>query len=84
MTGQPTSRTATVDDAVPPPEESSGRPRRADAKRNYERLVAAARDVFAQQDDGRVASHLLCNGFADGFSEGEFALGYSFSSFWHG
>ena len=30
----------------------AGRPMRADAKRNYERLVAAARTVFAQQGGG--------------------------------
>jgi len=30
----------------------AGRPMRADAKRNYERLVAAARAVFAQQGGG--------------------------------
>jgi AcrR family transcriptional regulator len=35
---------ATVSDA--------GRPMRADAKRNYERLIAAARTVFAQQGGG--------------------------------
>jgi AcrR family transcriptional regulator len=30
----------------------AGRPMRADAKRNYERLIAAARTVFAQQGGG--------------------------------
>ena len=30
----------------------SGRPMRADARRNYERLVVAARDVFAQEGGG--------------------------------
>jgi AcrR family transcriptional regulator len=39
---------------VPPaePEGSSGRPMRADARRNYERLVVAARDVFAEEGGG--------------------------------
>jgi AcrR family transcriptional regulator len=35
-----------------PPISDAGRPMRADAKRNYERLVAAARAVFAQQGGG--------------------------------
>jgi AcrR family transcriptional regulator len=35
-----------------PPVGDGGRPMRADAKRNYERLVAAARTVFAQQGGG--------------------------------
>ena len=47
MTAQP--RTATVDRLD---EEEAARPMRADAKRNYERLVAAARDVFAQEGGG--------------------------------
>jgi AcrR family transcriptional regulator len=33
-------------------EETAGRPRRADARRNYERLVEAARKVFADQGGG--------------------------------
>ncbi len=31
---------------------ADGRPMRADARRNYERLVAAARDVFTEQGGG--------------------------------
>ena len=47
MTAQP--KTATVDRRD---EDEAARPMRADAKRNYERLVAAARDVFAQEGGG--------------------------------
>ncbi len=35
-----------------PEEQSSARPMRADARRNYERLVAAAREVFAREGGG--------------------------------
>ena len=51
MTAQPksTTATATVDRTR---EEEAGRPMRADAKRNYDRLVAAARTVFAQEGGG--------------------------------
>jgi AcrR family transcriptional regulator len=52
MTGQPRSTTATVDQADRPAEHGSPRPMRADAMRNYERLVTAARVVFAQQGGG--------------------------------
>lgn len=51
MTDQPRSTTATIDQAGDV-DEDEGRPMRADAKRNYERLVAAARTVFAQQGGG--------------------------------
>jgi AcrR family transcriptional regulator len=52
MTAQPksTTATATVDRVVV--EDEAARPMRADAKRNYERLVAAARTVFAQEGGG--------------------------------
>jgi AcrR family transcriptional regulator len=51
MTTQPKSMTATATvDRVE--EEEAARPMRADAKRNYERLVAAARTVFAQEGGG--------------------------------
>jgi AcrR family transcriptional regulator len=52
MTAQPksTNATATVDRVVE--EDEAARPMRADAKRNYERLVAAARTVFAQEGGG--------------------------------
>jgi AcrR family transcriptional regulator len=48
MTAQPRSTTTVdlVDDA------EEARPMRADAKRNYERLVTAAREVFAQEGGG--------------------------------
>ncbi len=49
MTAQPRTATATVDRLD---EDEAARPMRADAKRNYERLVAAARDVFAQEGGG--------------------------------
>jgi AcrR family transcriptional regulator len=45
------SRTELVEAELPRVSEA-GRPMRADAKRNYERLVAAARTVFAQQGGG--------------------------------
>jgi AcrR family transcriptional regulator len=35
-----------------PEPDGAGRPMRADARRNYERLVAAAREVFARQGGG--------------------------------
>jgi AcrR family transcriptional regulator len=38
--------------AGPAEPEWSGRPMRADARRNYERLVVAAREVFAQEGGG--------------------------------
>jgi AcrR family transcriptional regulator len=49
MTAQPRSVTATVERVD---EAEVARPMRADAKRNYERLVTAARDVFAQEGGG--------------------------------
>ena len=49
MTARPRSMTTTVD---PVDEAEVARPMRADAKRNYERLVAAARAVFAQEGGG--------------------------------
>jgi AcrR family transcriptional regulator len=49
MTAQPSSTTATVDRID---EDEAARPMRADAKRNYERLVTAARDVFAREGGG--------------------------------
>jgi AcrR family transcriptional regulator len=52
MTGQPRSTTATVDHADRQAEDGSPRPMRADAVRNYERLVTAARVVFSQQGGG--------------------------------
>jgi AcrR family transcriptional regulator len=48
MTPQP--RSTTTVDRVEDAEEA--RPMRADAKRNYERLVTAAREVFAQEGGG--------------------------------
>ena len=48
MTAQPKS-TATVDRVD---EAEEARPMRADAKRNYERLVTAAREVFAHEGGG--------------------------------
>jgi len=50
MTGHPRSTTATVDHRQA--EDGSPRRMRADAMRNYERLVTAARVVFAQQGGG--------------------------------
>jgi AcrR family transcriptional regulator len=52
VTGQPRSTTATVDHAGRQAENGSPRPMRADAMRNYERLVTAARVVFSQQGGG--------------------------------
>jgi AcrR family transcriptional regulator len=49
MTAQPRAGTATVDRVD---EDEAVRPMRADAKRNYERLVTAARTVFAQEGGG--------------------------------
>jgi AcrR family transcriptional regulator len=49
MTARPRSMTTTVD---PVDEAEVARPMRADAKRNYERLVTAAREVFAQEGGG--------------------------------
>jgi AcrR family transcriptional regulator len=49
MTAEPRSTTATVDLVD---EAEVARPLRADAKRNYERLVTAARQVFAQEGGG--------------------------------
>ena len=49
MTAQPRSMTTTVDRVD---EAEVARPMRADAKRNYERLVTAAREVFAQEGGG--------------------------------
>jgi AcrR family transcriptional regulator len=48
MTAHPKSATATVDRDEQGTEDDA-RPMRADAKRNYDRLVAAARAVFAQE-----------------------------------
>jgi AcrR family transcriptional regulator len=48
MTAQPQTAT-TVDEVTPSPAgEGDARRMRADARRNYERLVSAAREVFAQ------------------------------------
>jgi AcrR family transcriptional regulator len=53
MTEQPRSTTATIDEVEPPGEGvDPTRLKRADARRNYDRLVAAARAVFAQQGGG--------------------------------
>jgi len=52
MTAQPRSTTATVDDVGIQDDETSARPLRADAQRNYDRLVTAARTVFAQEGGG--------------------------------
>jgi AcrR family transcriptional regulator len=49
MTAPPKSTTATVDRID---QDEATRPQRADAKRNYERLVTAARTVFAQEGGG--------------------------------
>jgi len=51
MTAQLRSTTATVD-RVDILEDDAARPQRADAKRNHERLIAAARTVFAQEGGG--------------------------------
>jgi AcrR family transcriptional regulator len=50
MTVQP--KTATVDGVDVSEGDEAARPMRADAKRNYERLVGAARRVFAQEGGG--------------------------------
>lgn len=49
-----TSEQSVADGPVGSPEldEDAVRPRRADARRNYERLVAAARQVFAEEGGG--------------------------------
>ena len=52
MTAQPRSTTATVDRVDILDDDDAARPQRADAKRNHERLVAAARTVFAQEGGG--------------------------------
>jgi AcrR family transcriptional regulator len=53
MTDQPRSATATVDDVDAHGEDGDpARPMRADARRNYDKLVVAAHDVFAQQGGG--------------------------------
>ena len=49
MTAQPRAATATVDQVEG---DETARPMRADAKRNYERLVTAARKVFAVEGGG--------------------------------
>ena len=49
MTAEPRSVTATVEHVD---EAEVARPRRADAKRNYEALVTAAREVFAEEGGG--------------------------------
>ncbi len=48
-TAATTVGTATVVEAEP---DGAGRSRRADARRNYDRLVSAAREVFAEQGGG--------------------------------
>lgn len=48
MTSQPSARDAPM--GSEPDQDGSGRHQRADARRNHERLVAAARRVFAAQD----------------------------------
>jgi AcrR family transcriptional regulator len=52
MTAQPRSTTVTVDDTGIGDDAVSARPLRADAQRNYDRLVTAARTVFAQEGGG--------------------------------
>jgi AcrR family transcriptional regulator len=53
MTDQSTSlMTAVEHDHAAEEDEIAGRPMRADARRNYERLVAAARTVFSQEGGG--------------------------------
>ena len=53
MTDQALAGT-TIDQAEPPVTDDGGpvRPMRADARRNYDKLVAAAREVFLQQGGG--------------------------------
>jgi AcrR family transcriptional regulator len=52
MTAQPKTATATVERGDEVAEVASTRPMRADAKRNYELLVTAARKVFDQEGGG--------------------------------
>ena len=53
MTGRESSTTATVDRLDPAADGlDPARPKRADARRNYDRLVTAARDVFAVHGGG--------------------------------
>jgi AcrR family transcriptional regulator len=52
MTAQQRSTTATVEAVDPVDEVEMARPMRADAQRNYDRLVTAARQVFAQEGGG--------------------------------
>ena len=53
MTDQPRSATATVDDVDSPVGGADPtRPMRADARRNYDKLVVAAHEVFAEQGGG--------------------------------
>jgi AcrR family transcriptional regulator len=53
MTDQSRSTTATMDEVDSPHAEADPtRPMRADARRNYEKLVVAAHDVFAQEGGG--------------------------------
>ncbi len=52
MTAQPTAATATVHRDEGVEGDVTARPMRADAKRNYERLVTAARAVFAHEGGG--------------------------------
>jgi AcrR family transcriptional regulator len=47
MTAQPQTATTVDEVTAAPPGDGDARPMRADARRNYERLVAAAREVFA-------------------------------------
>ena len=51
MTGRRAVAEAPTEGTEPVPD-GSGRPMRADARRNYERLVAAARQVFAAEGGG--------------------------------
>lgn len=43
------SVTTGVDEAKPDAQSDSGKPMRADAKRNYEKLISAAREAFAER-----------------------------------
>jgi AcrR family transcriptional regulator len=52
MTAEPISTTATVETVDLADEVEVARPMRADAQRNYDRLVTAARQVFAQEGGG--------------------------------
>ena len=47
MKGQEATGTATMEDAVEDAAPGASRPMRTDARRNYDRLVAAAKEVFA-------------------------------------